>query len=37
MQSPAEHAGPISGSRGMSRDEAERLAIKLYPDLRSYV
>lgn len=37
VQSPAEHAGPISGSRGMSRDEAERLAIKLYPDLRSYV
>lgn len=37
VQSPAEHAGPISGSRGMSRDEAERLAIELYPDLRSYV
>lgn len=34
VQSPAEHVGPIPGSRGMSRDEAERLAIELYPDLR---
>lgn len=37
VQSPAEHAGPIPGSRGMDRDEAERLVIKLYPDLQPYV
>ena len=31
---PSEYAGFIPGSRGMSRDEAVRLAIKLHPDLR---
>lgn len=34
---PAEYAGPIPGSRGMSRDEAEHLATELYPDLRACV
>ena len=34
---PSEHAGPIPGSKGMSRDEAMRSALELYPDLRVYV
>lgn len=37
VKSPAEHAGPIPGSRGMDRDEAERLVVKLHPDLQPYV
>ena len=37
VKSPVEYAGPIPESRGLSRDEAERLAIELHPDLRAYV
>lgn len=33
IQSPLKHAGPIPGSKGMSRDEAEGLAVELHPDL----
>lgn len=33
IQSPAEYAGPIPGSEGMSKDEAMRLAVELHPDL----
>lgn len=37
IQEPSEHAGLIPGSKGMSRDEAIRLAIELHPDLSDAV